>query len=241
MDVDGLADIAIASEQVLDPGVEPLPADNNAGKALLARSAVQPFLVGPMRLSLTPLHDEDMWQQYERLRLPVEASFGLTAVQGRAAVRATRTRVERQGLCMWLAVDERHQVVGAIGAFRVPAHVGIARVQEVDVFPQHRGHGLGGEVLESLRLVLVERGVTMLLIGADEDDWPLSWYERRGFQRVARVPVRAVATPRSDASQVPFSAPGGQTRHPCRWRGQDAHRGVPRMRQGSGRPRRRRR
>jgi GNAT superfamily N-acetyltransferase len=189
--MEDLADIAIASERVLHQSAQPLPDDdNNVGKALLARSAVQPFLMKPMRLSLRPLHDEGAWEQYERLRLPVETSFGLTPEQGCAAVEATRIRVERQGFSMWLAVDERHQILGAMGAFRVPAHPDITRLQEVDVFPRHRGHGLGNDLLESIRLVLVERGVTVLLIGADEDDWPLSWCQRRGFQRVARVPVR---------------------------------------------------
>jgi len=184
-----LFNIAIASERVLRLSVEPLPGgDDDVGKALLVRTASEPFLARPMRLSLTPLDDERRWEEYERLRLPVEASFGLTPEQGRAAVGVTRTRVECQGLLMWLAVDVRQRTVGAIGAFFVAGHREVARLQEVDVFPRHRGDGLGDDLLEALRLVLVERGATVLLVGADEEDWPLSWYERRGFERVARVP-----------------------------------------------------
>jgi GNAT superfamily N-acetyltransferase len=126
-----------------------------SGKALLARPAKRPFLTKPMRLSLVALEDEGGWQEYERLRLPVEASFGLTPEQGRAAVRATRTRVERQGLRMWLALDVRQEAVGAIGAFTVTGHPHVARLQEVDVFPGHRGQALGDELLEALRLVLL--------------------------------------------------------------------------------------
>ncbi|WP_448642820.1 hypothetical protein [Geodermatophilus sp. URMC 63] len=65
----------------------------------------------------------------------------------------------------------------------------VAVLQEVDVFPGSRGRGNGNALLEALRRLLVAEGVTRLVVAADEGDWPLSWYRRRAFTDVARVPA----------------------------------------------------
>jgi len=35
--------------------------------------------------------------------------------------------------------------------------------------------------------MLSAEGVSTVVVGADEDDWPLSWYRRRGFRDTVRV------------------------------------------------------
>jgi GNAT superfamily N-acetyltransferase len=57
----------------------------------------------------------------------------------------------------------------------------------VDVFPEHRGHGFGTALLEGVRRLLVAENITTLVVGADDDDWPLDRYRRLGFRDVARV------------------------------------------------------
>jgi GNAT superfamily N-acetyltransferase len=64
-----------------------------------------------------------------------------------------------------------------------------ARLAEIDVFPAWRGRGYGDAVLAAIVDRLAGEGCTMLVVGADEDDWPLSCYRSRGFRDVARVPL----------------------------------------------------
>jgi len=57
-------------------------------------------------------------------------------------------------------------------------------LQEVDVFPSWRGYG--DALLAAVLELLVAEGSNTVVVGADEDDWPLTWYRRRGFCDVAR-------------------------------------------------------
>ncbi|MGR7025714.1 GNAT family N-acetyltransferase [Geodermatophilus sp. URMC 62] len=107
-----------------------------------------------------------------------------------------RTRERVAALGLWLAPGSGH-LVAAAGAFRLPGDPGTARLQEVDVLPGSRGRGNGDALFEALRRVLVAEGVTRLVVAADEDDWPLSWYRRRasssrGVGSGAALQVRAV-------------------------------------------------
>ena len=156
------------------------------GKALLARDAATPF--GAKSLALLDCDSDERWALYEDYRGPVEREFGLGEAEARALVRLARERAVRLGLWLWLAIDDDGQIVGGVAAFRHRQDATLAaRLQEVDVFPAHRGQGLGTALLEGARLHLSSQGVGVLIIGADEDDWPLAWYRRLGFRDVARV------------------------------------------------------
>ena len=124
----------------------------------------------------------------------MEAGFGLDEVAARELVRRTRARSTTLGLRLWLAREDG-AVVGAIGAFPVPG-TDVARLQEVDVFPGYRGRGRGTALLEAVRRQLLADGAGLLVVGADEDDWPLGWYLRRGFAPAVRVSTRDAAAPR---------------------------------------------
>lgn len=181
------AGLALDTERALRPGCAALRAqDAMVGKRLLARDASTPF--APLPLVLQACDSDERWALYEDHRVPVEREFGLEEAEARALVRLTRERAVRLGLRLWLANDEDGQVVGGIAAFRHSQDVTVAaRLQEVDVFPAHRGQGFGAALLEGARLHLRSQGVNVLIIGADEDDWPLPWYRRLGFRDVARV------------------------------------------------------
>ncbi|GLY28185.1 GNAT family N-acetyltransferase [Kineosporia sp. NBRC 101731] len=173
---------ALASERLLFPDGRPGP----LGKTLLVRSTQEPWPT-VRRLRLRPLTD---WARYEQLRIEVEAGFGVGPEPARAMVAALRERIVRLRLTMLIADDD----IGALGWFPWPtradcARPGWARLQEVDVFPAHRGQGFGDALLAAALEHLAGCGVHTAIIGADEDDWPLDWYRRRGFTAVARVPL----------------------------------------------------
>jgi predicted N-acetyltransferase YhbS len=135
------------------------------------------------------------------MRVEVEAGFGLSEIEARALVRRTRERGTQLGLRLWLATSPGAELVGAIAAFPVPGSNGVvARLQEVDVFPAHRGSGLGRPLMEALRRELHQGAMQHMVVGADEDDWPLAWYRRLGFRLVARVakPDAATVKPTSE-------------------------------------------
>jgi len=53
--------------------------------------------------------------------------------------------------------------------------------------PGWRGQGYGDGLLTAVLAMLNAEGVSTVVVGADEDDWPLSWYRRRGFRDTVRV------------------------------------------------------
>ncbi len=176
------------TERVLRSGAVQLSGEGDAvGKALLVRDARHPF--APHGLTLLACDSDEQWSRYEDHRIPVEASFGLDEAAARALVHRTRRRAVLLGMRLWLAPGQTdHDLVGGIAAFRHPEPTGpAARLQEVDIFPAYRGQGHGTALLEGARRLLVREGVCTLVIGADEDDWPLGWYRRLGFREVVRV------------------------------------------------------
>ena len=182
-----LAEVALLTERALRPGCAVLGhQDLVIGKALPAREASTSF--GTRSLSLTCCESDQSWALYEDCRVLVERDFGLDEATARSLVRRTRERGVHLGLRLWLAKTDDRQVVGGIAAF-CPAQDGppAARLQELDIFPAHRGQGHGTALSEGARSILSSEGVLPLVIGSDEDDWPLSWYRRLGFRDVARV------------------------------------------------------
>ncbi|GAB6898429.1 GNAT family N-acetyltransferase [Kineosporia succinea] len=169
---------ALRSERLLFPDAREVTTDQ-IGKTLLTRPT-RPPLKAPETLALEPVD----WPTYTTHRIEVEAGFGVDARGARAMVRGLRERCARLGLVMMSAHDHQERV-GAIGWFS--PHPGWARLQEVDVFPAHRGHGYGDALLAATFQHLDQNGVHTVIVGADEDDWPLSWYRRRGFEPVTRV------------------------------------------------------
>lgn len=185
-----LATVAVASERLLFPRCRVLGERKRTGvgKSLLVRDTAAP-VVASRRLQLVPLTVQDSggWEQYTRERIAVEAGFGVDESGARRMVAAVRRRCSELGLQMF-AVRDGDQVVGAVGWLVLPAPMQYAaRLQEVDVYPRWRGRGYGNGLLAAVLAQLTAEKVTSAVIGADEDDWPVSWYQRRGFSLVARV------------------------------------------------------
>lgn len=154
---------------------------------LLVRDSAGP-LPARAEVQLELVTSEKDWRSYAAQRVAVEAGFGVGEDAARRMVGELRARGDRIALDLYSARD-RGQVVGAIGRLRlVPPQQSWARLQEVDVFPAWRGRGYGDALLAAMFALLVTEGSSTVVVGADEDDWPLSWYRRRGFRDVARVP-----------------------------------------------------
>lgn len=179
------ATLALVSEQLLsDDGVN-AGTTRTSATVLLVRSTAEPLHVRE-RVQLGAAVSEQDWSDYEEQRLILEAGFGVDEFKARGMVDALRGRRARLGLQLYLARDG-HRLVGAIARFRLPAHPWCARLQDVDVFPAWRGRGYGDAVLAAVLDLLAIEGSTTVVVGADEDDWPLGWYRKRGFCQVARV------------------------------------------------------
>jgi ribosomal protein S18 acetylase RimI-like enzyme len=59
----------------------------------------------------------------------------------------------------------------------------IGEIESLAVLPEHRGRGLGTELLERLETALREQGVTDLVIGVlPGNDGAVRMYERRGYR-----------------------------------------------------------
>lgn len=188
------AALALATEQQIYDVVTPLEASDRIGcaKVLLTRHLSHPELP-ESQIVLQPIAGDDDWRFYTQQRISVESRYGVAENRARAMVDELHARAERVGMTMFFALN-RQEVVGAIGSFRLPApDRQFARLQEVDVFPAWRGNGYGTSMLVAiLRRVLLE-GCSTVAIGADEDDWPLSWYRRHAFKDVLRV--RSIRNP----------------------------------------------
>jgi GNAT superfamily N-acetyltransferase len=181
--------MALATEQWLHPDARVLnPGESGPGKALLVRPVAEPLRTTrtvSLRRIASPMH----WRRYEDERITVEAGFGIGAEAAARRVRQLREGTERTGIDLYLAHDER-RLVGAIGRFRLPVpDRPWARLQEVDIFPDWRGLGYGDALLAAMISLLNDEGCASVVVGADEDDWPLQWYRRRGFRDALRVPL----------------------------------------------------
>lgn len=179
--------MALDSERRINPATRRLALDelHQQGKVLLVRASDVPFAED--ELQLLQLRNDDDWATYLEHRIRVESELGVSAEQASIMVDAMRQRTSAPGIDCYLA-HHGSRTVGAISWFHVPGDQKAARLQEVDVFPECRGVGYGNRLLEAARSTLRASDVTMLVVGADEDDWPLDWYRRKGFRAVARVP-----------------------------------------------------
>jgi GNAT superfamily N-acetyltransferase len=182
--------MALATEQWLHPEARVLHSDERpgAGKVLMIRDVAEPLrtkMTVSLRRIASPLH----WRRYEDERIKVEAGFGVTPEDAVRRVRRLREGTERTGLDLYFAHDEQ-RLVGAIGRFRLPVpDRPWARLQEVDIFPEWRGLGYGNALLSAVIGLLNDEGCLAVVVGADEDDWPVHWYRRRGFRDAVRVPI----------------------------------------------------
>jgi ribosomal protein S18 acetylase RimI-like enzyme len=77
-----------------------------------------------------------------------------------------------------------HGEVGAFCAYF--EHDGTGEIDEVTTLERLRRRGLGTAVVEAALMTSLAAGNDLTFLNADEDDWPMRWYERLGFRKVGR-------------------------------------------------------
>ncbi|KPF66979.1 hypothetical protein IP84_14205 [beta proteobacterium AAP99] len=174
---------ALASEALIFGTVQPAsaaPAKWMLGKRLAA---------GLCTHALQPIETDEDWQRYLRHRIEIERGFGIDAEAARAMVETMRDRQHSLPI-RWAFLMRGADAVGAVGLLRFEhADQVCGRLQDVDIFLAFRSQGLGNTLLDAVQAWARAEPTpaTQLFVAADEDDWPLAWYERHGFTRLARV------------------------------------------------------
>jgi GNAT superfamily N-acetyltransferase len=178
MDTTAQAELALTSERLLFGQACP-PQAARPGKALL----VKPLLArAEPELRLRQIRSAANWAQYLQERIQIEAQYGVESHAAQAMVDAMRRRQATQAIA-WYFLHNQKVIVGAIGLLTFEyASVRCGRLQDVDVFARFRGHGYGHQLLATIETHAFRRGLQHLVVGADQDDWPLQWYLKSGYQ-----------------------------------------------------------
>ncbi|MFF1921901.1 N-acetyltransferase [Streptomyces sp. NPDC058221] len=108
------------------------------------------------------------------------------AVVGQLADRRT-ARLRGAEQVRFLAVRDEHGTVGAWADFYCDAAQGIAQIEDVVTADTHVRRGYADTLLATALGCAPDSGLVFLL--ADPDDWPRTWYGRRGFKQIGRVHV----------------------------------------------------
>ena len=95
---------------------------------------------------------------------------------------------KRQAEAMiWLLAEKKDDVIGAgyaLTGWHTPPHRAIGSAL---VVPEHRGHGVGDELRETIERWAREHGATELDAPvAEEDDGSLAWASARGYEESGR-------------------------------------------------------
>ena len=106
--------------------------------------------------------------------------------QDRVAAQLARLLSESQLGCGWIALDENgHTAVGYLLAVYVFSleYLGLtAEIDEFFVLPDHRGQGLGVEMLEAAEKEFVRAGCTKVSLQLSRDNEPArAFYRRHGY------------------------------------------------------------
>lgn len=86
---------------------------------------------------------------------------------------------------VWLGAFDGERLAGSCGIFSIGE--GVARYQDVGVFPEYRNRGIARSLVGAAGKFAIERfGATTLVIVADAHDFARSIYERAGFTLAQR-------------------------------------------------------
>lgn len=180
-----LTDAALLSESILygrAVGAPPI----GGGRLLLAKPLEQaPSSI----LHLKQIQGNEAWAQYITLRDLAERLMGNHRSDTERLVAAMRERAKRLALKWWFAYEGDH-IVGAVGMMTLAGDGWYGRLQEMHVFPEHRGKGLGNQLLAAIESYALDLGLAGICVDADEDGWQAAWYERYGYLRCARIGIQ---------------------------------------------------
>lgn len=141
---------------------------------------------------LEPIQSPKNWQSYTALRTQIERAFGLTDPhQIRHIVKDIQTKQKQLQGQWYLAQDpETEAYCGAIGLvpFLFEGQI-LGRVQDVDILPAFQNQGLGNRLLSALIHKAQSKKLKGLVLMAKTNDWPLQWYQRKGFKLLGQAEI----------------------------------------------------
>lgn len=154
-------------------------------KVLLGRHRVDSDAQRATRLRL--VHADEDWELYQKERMMVEQAYGVSPAEVAQLVRHMRQCTLEHPM-RWFFYQVDDCAVGAVGLYEFALDGAVyCRLQDVDVFPRFRAQGHGNGLLDDALAQAATQGARAVVVGADEDDWPLGWYIRRGFSPLASV------------------------------------------------------
>jgi predicted GNAT family acetyltransferase len=135
------------------------------------------------------MHSDADWLAALRLQ---EASYDDGDPEGWQGFRGRRMqakrRMQEEGFGAWFGAFSDGRMVSGLGVFGDGS--GIARFQDVDTHPEHRGKGLAGTlVYRASQYALNEMGAHTLVIVAEPDGPAIRIYRSVGF-RHAEIQVQ---------------------------------------------------
>ncbi|MBP9706163.1 MAG: GNAT family N-acetyltransferase [Oligoflexales bacterium] len=136
-------------------------------------------------LILEEVKTQVQWQLMYKLRYDIEKNFGVTNPKTISQMLDDIKRIQDALSGRWYLArsDAFGPVIGEIGLIKFTHEKStIGRLQDVDIAPQHQKHGYGRQLLASIVKIAREEKIDALCLKADINDWPLSWYQRLGFQ-----------------------------------------------------------
>jgi GNAT superfamily N-acetyltransferase len=133
----------------------------------------------PPGLHVRALHSDEDWAAQLQLGLATREPVHDPQAYARfkAAQVAHHRRIsERCGV--WLGAFDGDRLTGSCGIFAVE---GVARYQDVGVFPEYRNRGIARCLIGAAGRYAIEHFTSRLVIVAAADDFPRTMYERAGF------------------------------------------------------------
>jgi N-acetylglutamate synthase-like GNAT family acetyltransferase len=133
---------------------------------------------------ITTLQD---WQFYYRSRVVIESAYGITAFQVYYMIKRMKLLMKKFNI-IWYFLERQGVKVGAIGIYYFSfENINFVRLQDIDIFPEFRRFGYGNSLLDLLLLYMLEQKIQHIFVGAEQNDWPITWYQRRGFQKICGI------------------------------------------------------
>lgn len=163
------------------PAWQPVWQEAELEQALWLPSSHLPQTPGPLRLEAVTTPAQ--WQQLAAYREEIELAVGGSPGEGEHMTAFQRFRAPHlQG--HWYVAWAEGKPVASGGIFALKSPLGtLMRLQDIDVFPTYQGQGFGNQLLQAL--LFLAHGTAGVGVRAEAHDWPLQWYQRRGFYPVA--------------------------------------------------------
>lgn len=134
----------------------------------------------PLGINVRPLHTDDDWKAQLALGLATREPMHEPQAYARfKAAQVTHHRFIAETLGTWIGAFDGARLAGSCGIFPID---GVARYQDVGVFPEYRNRGIARSLIAAAgRLAFEAFRARRLVIVAAADDFPRTIYERLGF------------------------------------------------------------